>query len=438
MKLPNKAIQKYCPFLFLLSFGVATLLFWPGIMTSDASVQYIQAKAGIYSDHHPPVMSLIWRHLDYLYPESGLMMVLQFLLIYGASFIFYQTFQEKRGAWAFLALPWIPGVLVYEYTILKDIHYAYSFLFSAALLTKAHIQERKLTFRESLLFFIILLYGTSVKFHGQYLAPVFLFWYVIHQLSFSEKTTLKKSMILLFVSGLFYGALTYINTALVPPKQEDHSWQLVKLFDLAAISLANDESYIPDANKGPGYSFQDMKDKFSRNYVDRLTFDQQPVLTKGKNEKEREALWKTWALTILKHPLDYLGHRLKNLDSTVVGIPRFSEIKQSIRSCFSEETTFYKVTHSLTRVLSFLLLSPLPAFLLGGYYAFLAWRARKIAPEALPILYMLTPAFGMMLLLFVLSMAGMTRYVYISVCLIHATHFMAWQCATKLRNPMEA
>lgn len=419
--------------LFTAGFLLQLFFFWPGILQGDSSGQYAMAQSGLYTDHHPAFMSFVWRYLDFLYQGPGLMLALNLLLLHGAAFVFYQAFQEKPKSLSFLTLPWIPGVIIYGIFILKDVTFAYSFMLVAALLTKAHMQNRKLSALESLIFFAVLFYGTSVKFQAQYLAPLFLGWYIWRQFSGSHSFSfLKKGSAFLVVLALFYGSLTVVNSLLVPQKNQDHSWQFVKLFDLTAISIKNKESYIPKANQGPSYSFDNMKKVFLGNahtyYIDDLVFSKNPTLIKGKTEGERQELWSQWAKIIRQHPLDYAAHRLKNLAPVIGGTPLFDLVEDTLKTFFIPGTLTYKIAYYVARTISFILVAAFPIFLLGLFYLVLALKSLKTSREALPLLLILLVAFGMPAILFSFSMAGTARYVIISLGLIHSTHYMAWRC----------
>jgi hypothetical protein len=223
-----------------------------------------------------------------------------------------------------------------------------------------------------------------------------------------------------------------VNNALVPPKQDDHSWQFVKLFDLTAISIKNNESYIPKANQGPSYSFENMKKTFLANpqfyYVDDLVFSPNPVLIKGKTEEERQALWDQWARSVVKHPVDYILHRMRSLEPTIGGTPQFDLVKNALNAFLAPGTVSYKISYYVAGFVSFLLVAALPTFLLGLFYLFISLKYLQRNKEAFPLLMILLVAYGMPAILFSFSMAGKARYVIVSLCLIHSTHYMAWRC----------
>lgn len=432
--------SKFPFILFSAGFFIQLVFFWPGILVSDSIGQYAMAQSGLFTNHHPPFMSFIWRYLDFLYAGPGLMLALHLLLLHGAAFVFYQAFKEKSKSFSFIILPWVPGVIVYGIFILKDISFAYSFMLVAALLTKAHMQDKKLSALENLVFFSALFYGTSVKFQAQYLSPLFLGWYVWQQfLSYKSCSFIKKSTAFLVILALFYTSLNLVNTALVPPQRDDHSWQFVKLFDLTALSLKNNKSYIPKANQGPSYSFENMKRTFLGNaqvyYIDDLVFSFSPVLIKGTTEDDRQILWNQWAKTVTSHPVDYIIHRLRTLAPVIGGTPQFDLVEKALNTSLIPGTTSYKISYYIARLVSFLLVAALPTFLLGFFYLFISIRSLRETKEAFPLLMILLVAYGMPAILFSFSMAGTARYIIVSLCLIHSTHYMAWQCYKRKEAP---
>lgn len=424
----KKAVNR-APFLFFgLGFLCQLLLYWPGVMQPDAQCQYAAAVAGHYSDHHPAFMSFVWRYLDVIYPGPGLLLALNTFLLHGAAFLFFRGFKKDPQAWTFLLMPWIPGIMVYGAAIYKDIAFAYSFLFCAALLTKASLSNKTFTFWETGLFFLVLFYGTSVKFQAQYLAPLFLAWYVHLQTRGKLKSLRARAIAFLGVVGLFWGSLIGVNTILVPDQQKDHSWQWVKLYDLAALSLANDTNFIPQANQGTSFSMERMRGEFIHQTINPLVYGSNPTLIKGQNDQERSQLWQKWALTVLKHPLDYLRHRLFNSAFTLGGKAGFSEMNDFLRAHIPDNTPAFQITFKAAYIFFFIFLSAAPSLILAGFYAYVAFKTRRHRPEATPLLYMLSVAFGMVLLLFFLSLAGLPRYVIVTMCLIHASHLMGWRC----------
>src|SRR5436190_2041437 len=50
---------------------------FPGFMSTDSIDQLTQARTGVYTDWHPPLMALVWKLLDGIVSGPVLMLVLQ-------------------------------------------------------------------------------------------------------------------------------------------------------------------------------------------------------------------------------------------------------------------------------------------------------------------------------------------------------------------------
>src|SRR6187551_2782850 len=62
--------------LSLFGFLVVWWVYRPGFMSWDSVVQLRQARAGAFTDDHPPIVALIWRSLDRLWPGPIGMLIL--------------------------------------------------------------------------------------------------------------------------------------------------------------------------------------------------------------------------------------------------------------------------------------------------------------------------------------------------------------------------
>ena len=94
----------------ILGAGWAFLVLYafPGQMTQDSFDHLREARAGVYSDAHPPIINLIWKILEFLIAGPFGMLVLQSgLLLAGLYAIFRVTFEPRRAAW------WTTGVFVF-------------------------------------------------------------------------------------------------------------------------------------------------------------------------------------------------------------------------------------------------------------------------------------------------------------------------------------
>ena len=164
------------------------------------------------------------------------MLLLHFSLMLAGLFYGIRTFKDSALKYFFVLFPIIPQIAVYSFMIWKDVGFAFSFLLCSMMLANSFFEGRKLKLLEHIVFWFVLIYGSSVKFQAQYCAPVLIFFYIYSQTDFIKNTYSKFGMLIAVGAG-FYSALFLINASLVEAKSQNHSWQFVKLYDLSLIHI---------------------------------------------------------------------------------------------------------------------------------------------------------------------------------------------------------
>lgn len=414
---------------FLGIFFFCHLIFlWPGTLTPDSQGQYEAAVTGVYSDHHPFIMSFLWRYLDKIYPGPGLMLLTHLALLYGAVYFFMKSVapskEYRRAQWAFLLLPIVPHVCCYSGMIWKDVGCAYGFLWVGGVMTYVTLQHKNLSFFGMLGALVILGYGTLVKFQAQYLAPIFLLWISIHRAEYKKIDNLIKQSILVF--GIFYGIIAGVNH-FGPEVKENHAWQLVKLYDLAALSVYTDTPLFPEFTKTEKFSMGKLHTGFSHKRVDDLVFHD-AILKAGETAEEREILWNTWARGVIHHPFDYMRHRAANLAYVLLSMPEFEHIPPILAKIAPPSTTLYGILYGNARIFGGIFLAHLLPLIFSVGYLFLGLFSLKKTRAAIPLVFLNSVGVGMAIVLFFFCMAGTPRYTYIMVCLFHASHVFAYRC----------
>ncbi|WP_139016840.1 hypothetical protein [Candidatus Odyssella thessalonicensis] len=412
--------------LFLLQLAI----FWPGIAVPDSQAQYAQALTGNYDDHHPAMMAFIWHHLHPVMPGFGSMYLIQISFLYGGLFFILRTtelfinFKERPWLlYLLFLLPWWPQILVYTSCVLKDSHFTFSFLTVASTLAYYTIHKQPLSLFYAFLLIVALIYGTAVKYQAQFCLPVITLWLgflVARNCNFITRLA-TGSLITLAV----YSSIHSINIFLTPKTQQSNAWQYVKLYDLAAISLETGKDLIPDFNKTPYYSAEQLKSRFKPNLVDPYIYGDQPLFQKGATEQQRKELWSVWFNTIKEHPFLYLKYRLTNLSYCFTAIPGYSQLDAILSRFLPPHTPLYARVKSMVETLGYIFLSQLLVSGLGVLYLFLGliyWRRSQLARI---LLGFTLPAFLLVAILAVLSMAGIPRYTFFSSVMIHASHLFA-------------
>jgi hypothetical protein len=116
--------------------AIVAVYAWPGYMVQDAMDQLAQARAGEYTDWHPPVMAVLWSVLDRIVAGPALMLVLQCALFAGGLYVLLRR-RTARG-WAAvgaLAILAFPPTLATMGCVIKDSLMCGALLVAVAMLT---------------------------------------------------------------------------------------------------------------------------------------------------------------------------------------------------------------------------------------------------------------------------------------------------------------
>ncbi len=428
----SKAIPAWS--LLFLFYVISMFSLWPGVMSPDADAQYAAAIAGLYSDHHPPMMSFLWRYLDRIIAGPGLMFTFHISMLYCAAAIFIYIFKNSLFRWWYTIYPIIPNLLAYTALIVKDTSFTYSYLLAGAILALMMVNKiNKCKYLLLTTVFVLLCYGTAVKFQAQYVLIFFALGmgYCINKYKLSGATAFYGVLINIIIIIL----ITNVNAKLVPQAQEAHSWQLVKLYDLSSISLSLDKPLYPDfVLQQSNFNFSVIKQLFVAREVDPLVFPANSVLRAGKTPEQRQELWDYWYQTIRQHPWLYLKTRLRLFSYNLTTSP--SERNEPVNFLAATalkpilEHSFVSTVLSsgfnfVKNALRFMWLLPLLVL-----YTYIAITSIKRQSFAAPLLMFCATSIMLLLVLLFCSMAGTARYVFLCTCLVHASHgfaFFAWQ-----------
>ncbi len=398
-------------------FSLELTLFWPGILRVDSIDQINQALSGTFNDHHPPLMGLYWAAISKICAGPGGMLVTHLLLFWGSIYNFTKIFQGSLR-FSYLLIGLLPPLVVFHPFILKDIGFAHCYFFAISCLTRYTIQKEKPSNWSLLGIFVVLFYGTAVKFQGIFILPILSFWigkilYSRFQQSFAAAAG---------IFALLYATISIFNTQTATPS---NSWQYVKLYDLTGISLRIDQPCFPAyITQSPNFNMQHLKELYTPKRVDDLVFAPTPVLAKAQNDPDLKELWSTWMHAVLKHPMAYFQHRfdvfLEQINCSLVKAAheiksRSEQISPRIFKIlnFLEKWNLIQIAKIAT-TFSFFLPFMLVYFLLG--------IQNRYTTLGQAILFM--NGIGLMLLgiLFFFSMAAEARYIYLTIGCFHFSH----------------
>ncbi|HUO91224.1 MAG TPA: hypothetical protein VMU08_18790 [Rhizomicrobium sp.] len=129
--------------IIVTGFATALAASWPGQLSYDSILQLLQGRTGIYNTWHPPVMAWLLGLGDTILPGTGLFLLFDALLAFGAllSLLFLPS---QRTRWAApvvaLVVALSPQLLIYQGLIWKDVLFADTSV--AGFVCLAHAAER--------------------------------------------------------------------------------------------------------------------------------------------------------------------------------------------------------------------------------------------------------------------------------------------------------
>lgn len=309
-------MKRAAPWLAALAgLGLTLLAFWPGYLSWDSAWQWWQARTGELDPAHPPVMVRVWQLSRLALPDPGGMLLLQATLWWSALAAFAQAL--GGGAWrragTVLFIGAWPPLLALLPHLWKDLWMMGCFALAVALLA-AELRAPRPALRVA----AVLVLGAGVAFRLNALpaALPLLAWVAWRQWPGRK---LRWTAMTLLLAIVVQGVSWLANAA--PGQRDVPVWPAVALWDIAAVSIAEDELLVPEAWVEPGLGVDELRRDFSP-FVNvpsfasgrlRLNFDRE--FTPAQYAQLREA----WLALPLRHPRAYLAHRLE-LSAYLLGL----------------------------------------------------------------------------------------------------------------------
>ena len=410
-------------FWVVLACGYAWI-FWPGWMSPDSWAIYKAALSHTYGDHHPPLMGYVWRYLIMIYDGPGLMLAVNMALLWGGvGVLAFRVFQGPLR-WICLLLPFTPHVVVEAGWIWKDMIFTFGFGLLAAVLSAYSMHQKRLSMLGLTGVVGLLFYATSVKYQAQFVAPLMVLW--LCRVQWPSDARLRSLIKAVLASVVLIVSIHQVNHALVTHhgKGSSHSWQYVKIYDLAGMSVRLDHNIVPSFLwRGAQVTPQELAKAYDLLWEPLIAYEDSP-LRATQNASEREALLSVWRTSVMRYPWAYVQHRLfvwsSPLLTEVVGyhwfMNRFGHhiwAKHYIAPLF---VCLYGV---------FFLL---PSALLALFCLVYTRGRADLRPYRQSLTFMLSMACVLTGSLFVFSLAGVLRYHYFSLYVMTLTVPFTLRC----------
>lgn len=301
-------MSRAAPWLAALAGLLLTLLaFWPGYLSWDSAWQWWQARTGELDPAHPPVMVRIWQLSRLVLPDPGGMLLLQASLWWAAMAAFAQALGggawRRAGTVVFIGA-WPPLLALLPH-LWKDLWMMGGFALAVALLA-AELR----TPRRSLRIAAVLVLGAGVAFRLNALpaALPLLAWVAWRQWSGPTWRVLAMTA---FMTLVVNGVSLVANAA--PGARATPVWPVVAMWDIAAVSIAEDQLLFPPDWVEPGLTVADLRRDFSP-YVNVPSFASGQLRLPPYREftpEQLAALREAWLALPMQHPRAYFAHRIE-------------------------------------------------------------------------------------------------------------------------------
>ena len=290
--------------LSFLALAICFFAFSPGAMTWDSLEQLRQARLNEYGDWQPPTMAFMWHILLKINDEPGIMLLFHMLMLWCASvFLYYWSCRSShRFSIIFLAIPFLPWVLNFQFVIWKDVGLAYSWALAVAIAIYFN-SRNKFPIMAAVTITFLFLYGFLVR-QNSITGMIFL-------LPFLAGCIFKKYSIKFFLLCLLSTAAIFaivpkaVNTLL--SAESTHPLSYIIFDDLVALKLI-EKSVSIDLLKPEDISNLELCEHIHQNKVGAAFCVNERFEYIRKNHYSE--LKDTWVSAVSQHPKLYLAYRL--------------------------------------------------------------------------------------------------------------------------------
>jgi hypothetical protein len=295
-------------------------VFYPGFMSPDSIGQLHQARAGLFSDWHPPIMSWLWGLFDRLTPGPIGMLLFHSLMFWSGLALWMMLIAPKwptiGKCLAVLAVGLFPPVFALIGTVWKDVGMTAACLLGSALLLLA---ERKRSLIALAFGLIAIWYAVAIR-HNAVVAVFPLAVYagkILYEQRFLPSTPWRRrDLVTVGLIGLGLLVLLLVTSSAAKLQltkgRTSYPVQQILIHDLTAISIDTGDLLVPAyLFKSKPLTVSDLSQIYTPagvvplfccdDSVARLQLTEDPELI--------SELQNLWIRAVLSSPTAYLRHR---------------------------------------------------------------------------------------------------------------------------------
>lgn len=324
--------------------AVVIACFYPGYMSSDSVDQLGQARSGIYTATHPPLMAWVWHWTDLAVPGPLGMIVLQNALFFaGVATLAVLAFRSAWSGAAVLAVAFVPPVFALLGTAWKDVQMGSAFVAAFALLCLSRVSGRRIFAGLALL---PLCYGFAVRPN----APAAALPLAVLSAACMVPLDRWREGAAVFVGVAITVAMLVVTSAVNGAIARGRGAtpggpQGVFLHDLVGISAVAHANFLPDyLGRGPqAVTLERLLPLYTPLTGDPIAYTPGAHIFVARNSEELGDLRRHWIAAVRRHPRTYLRHRWM-LMRTLLGLE--AEVWQPFHLGIDANALGVRLSHS--------------------------------------------------------------------------------------------
>lgn len=278
---------------------------YPGYLSPDPVLQISQARSGSVGDWHPPVMGILWNHLETFIPGTFGMLVLQSTsLLVGLHVLLCRLLSPRKAAITSVAILLFPPVMTTMAVIWKDSQMAGYMMLGIAFLFADKLRWR-------LVGCGLLCLATMMRYNALAATlPIFVFLFQWREgMAWWRRYSIAVGMwlVVTFAAG-------QVNNALAD--HHDHPWYLGAYHDIAGVlhyTSPRSDTSLERLLPGVLHVHSDIGHEIDRRYLAwscyYLVFTDDRVFEFPDTDAQRATVRKAWFQLIKNNPAAYLKHR---------------------------------------------------------------------------------------------------------------------------------
>lgn len=292
----------------LLGMAATCVAFFPGWSSSDSLQQYLQAIGHLrLDDVHPPLMAGLWHIADAVWPGSAGLFVL-FVAAWWIGLVasVWPLFDRawQRGCALVLVGFWPASFLLLGH-VWKDVGVGAALLLACAAILRWHRGGGRTSWAFAL---AALLCACGFRHNGVFAAWPLLLWLCWPRAGEASRVFVR------VLATVALSALLAATPAMIARSSgavRGDAWTVVALWDIAAISVAQDAMLMPPSLVAPDLRVDALRDGY-RSWANPPLFGSGKILLSlyvPYSDAQRSELRQSWWQAVRAHPRDYLAHR---------------------------------------------------------------------------------------------------------------------------------